>query len=221
MRCFRLFVLVVITSALAGAASRPHAVRFGKPLPVKLFVGPSEDKTLDITVRPLYVDSRVKEFTTGKEHDITDRAFVVRRAFRINDSLPEDLRTSPKWLWERGGWLLVDRSSGKVTQLKLPDFDPFYSEVSWYRDYAAYCGVAGNGERLIAVVAQVSSKKPIYRKELGRASNGDSPDADCAAPRWERKPARVTFLPRNGAQFSVTVSGALAGEMPENSGDED
>ena len=69
----------------------------------------------------------------------------MRRAYRINDSLPDDARKSPKWLWQRGGWLLVDRSSGKITLLKLPDFDPFYSEVSWYRDYAAYCGLTTNG----------------------------------------------------------------------------
>ena len=49
---------------------------------------------MDITVRPLYVDSRLKEFTTGDSHDVTDREFVVRRAFRINDALPDDARKS-------------------------------------------------------------------------------------------------------------------------------
>ena len=75
---------------------------------------------MDITVRALYVDAKLKEFTTGKPHDVTDREFVVRRAFRINDALPEIRTRRPKWLWQRGGWLLVDRVSGKVTQLKLP-----------------------------------------------------------------------------------------------------
>ena len=118
-------------------------------MPVKLFVGPSEDKTVDITVRALYVDTKLKDFTTGDAHDVTDREFVIRRAYRINDALPEDLHKTPKWLWQRGGWLLVDRVSGKISLVKLPDFDPFYSEVSWYRDYAAYCGITSNGERLI------------------------------------------------------------------------
>ncbi len=217
----RLYTVVVLLSAVfVSAASKPHMVAFGSSQQVKLFIGPAEDKTMDITVRPLYVDSKLKEFTTGKPHDVTDRVFVVRRAFRINDALPDDARKSPRWLWQRGGWLLVDRSSGKITQLKLPDFDPFYSEVSWYRDYAAYCGLTSNAERVLAVVAQIGGRKPLYRKELGKASGGDLPDADCAAPHWDRQPARVTFLPKAVEKFSVTVSGHIADLAPESSTEE-
>ena len=53
--------------------------------------------------------------------------------------------------------------------------------MSWYRDYAAYCGVTGNGDKLMAVVAEIGVRKPLYRKELGKASGGDLPDSDCAA----------------------------------------
>jgi hypothetical protein len=219
MRTLRVFV-VVLFAALASAASKPHVIGFGSPQPVKLYVGPSEDKTVDITVRALYVDTKLKEFTTGKPHDVTDRTFAVRRAFRINDALPDDPRKSPKWVWQLGGWLLVDRSSGRITQLKLPDFDPIYSEVSWYRDYAAYCGVTGSGERLLAVVAQLGIKKPLYRKELGKVSGGDLPSSDCAAPHWNRQPARVTFLPKAGEKFTVNVSGHVADVAPESSAEE-
>ncbi len=219
MRTLRVFG-VVFFAVLVSAASKPHVVGFGSPQPVKLFVGPSGDKAINITVRALYIDSKLKEFTSGKPHDVTDREFVVRRAFRINDALPDDPAKPPKWLWQRGGWLLVDRSSGRVTQLKLPDFDPFYSEVSWYRDYAAYCGVTSNAERLLAVVAQLGLKKPLYRRELGKASGGDLPDSDCAAPHWDRQPARVTFLPKAGEKFSVTVNGHAADVAPESSAEE-
>ena len=219
MRTLRVFV-VVLLSALASAASKPHIVAFGSPQPVKLYVGPSEDKAIDITVRALYVDAKLKEFTSGKPHDVTDREFVVRRAFRINDALPDDAGKTPKWLWQPGGWLLVDRGSGRITQLKLPDFDPFYSEVSWYRDYAAYCGVSGNAERLVAVVAQIGVKKPLYRKELGKASAGDLPYSDCAAPRWDRQPARVTFLPKAGEKFTVNVGGHVADALAESTAEE-
>jgi hypothetical protein len=207
-------------AALASAASKPHVVAFGSPQPVNLHLGASEDRAIDVTVRALYVDTKLKEFTTGKPHDVTDRTFVVQRAFRLNDELPSDNRKSNKWIWQLGGWLLVDRSSGRITQLKLPDFDAFYSDVSWYRDYAAYCGATGNGERLLAVVAQLGVKKPLYRKELGKVSGGDMPDSDCAAPHWERRPARVTFLPKAGEKFTVTVSGHVADVAPESSAEE-
>ena len=143
VRTLRVFV-VLLSAGILSAASKPHVVGFGSLQSIKLFIGPSEDKTMDLTVRALYVDTKLKEFTTGKPHDVTDREFVVRRAFRINDALPDDPHKSPKWVWQLGGWLLVNRSSGKVTPLKLPDFDSFYSEVSWYRDYAAYCGLTSN-----------------------------------------------------------------------------
>jgi hypothetical protein len=217
-RCLLLLALLLCVSA--AAASKPHVVALGKAMPVKLFIGPSEDKTVDIVVRPLYVDTKLKEFTTGESHEVTDREFVVRRAYRINDALPDDSRKSPKWLWQRGGWLLVDRVSGKISLTRLPDFDPFYSEVSWYRDYAAYCGITSNGERVNAVVAEIGGKKPLFRKELGKASTGDASDSNCSAPRWERQPPRVTFLPKVGDKFGVNVSGRFADEAPDNDSDD-
>jgi hypothetical protein len=124
-------LLAVLSINLPGfAASKPHVVALGKPMTVKLFIGPSEAETLDITVRGLYVDTKLKDFTTGPAHDVTDREFVVRRAYRINDSLPTDAHAAPRWLWQRGGWLLVDRTSGRISLIKLPDFDAFYSDVS-------------------------------------------------------------------------------------------
>jgi hypothetical protein len=220
MRTVHVLVLLVILDVAAGAVSKPHVVSLGKPLPVKLFIGPAETRTMDVAVSPLFVDAKLKEFTTGKSHDVTDRQFVVRRAFRINDALPDEARKSPKWLWQLGGWLLVDRSSGKITPIKLPNFDPFYSEVSWYRDYAAYCGTTANGEKLDAVVVQIGVKKPLYRKELGKANGGEQSDSDCAAPHWERQPARVTFLPKAGDKLSVTVRGRFVDEVADDDSDE-
>ena len=138
MRTLHVLFVLALLSIAATAVSKPHVISFGKPQPVKLFVGAAESKTIDITVTPLFVDTKLKEYTTGRQHDVTDRQFVVRRAFRINDALPDEARKAPKWLWQLGGWLLVDRNTGRITAIKLPDFDPFYSDVSWYRDYAAY-----------------------------------------------------------------------------------
>ncbi len=221
MRTLVLLLAILPMSLPAAAASKPHVVSLGKALPVKLFIGPSEDKTMDITVRALYVDTKLKDFTTGEVHDVTDREFVVRRAYRINDALPGEQRKTPKWLWQRGGWLLVDRVSGRISLVKLPDFDPFYSEVSWYRDYAAYCGITSSGEQVNAVVAEIGGRKPLFRKELGKVSMGDASDSNCAAPQWERQPARVTFLPKTGEKFTVNVSGRFADEAPDNDSDEE
>jgi len=52
--------------------------------------------------------------------------FVVRRAFRVNDALLAKTRTLRSmaliWQWQRGGWLLVDRLTRRVSQLNLPEF---------------------------------------------------------------------------------------------------
>jgi hypothetical protein len=219
MRLGCLFV-IVLASLSSEAATKTHSVTFGKALPVKLLVGPAENTTLDITVRPLVVDGKVKEFTTGNPHDITDRQFVVRRAYRINDVLPDDPHKNARWLWERAGWLLVNRVSGKVSLVNLPDFDPFYSDVSWYRDYAAYCGITSSSVRVIAIVSEIGSKKPLFRKDLGPSSNGETTDSNCSAAQWERQPARVTFVPKRGDKFSVNVSGRFADEATDDESEE-
>lgn len=216
------FLLTICLVASSGfAAAKPHTVSFGKVMPVKLFIGPTEDKTVPMQVRPLYVDTKLKEFTTGEPQDVTDRLFVVRRAFRVNDSLPTDEKKLPKWMWQRGGWLLVDRATGRVSQINLPDFDPFYSDVAWYRDYAAYCGISDNAEKVYADVVAIGRKKPLLRRELGVATNGDSPDSECAAPQWDRQPPRVTFLPKNGAKFTFTLPDRSIDVAPANDDDTD
>ncbi len=197
-----------------SAAAKPKILSFGKWMPVKLFIGPTEDKTAPMNVRTLMWDGKIKDFTTGEPYDVTDRLLVVRRAYRLNDNLPAENKKQPRWVWQLGGWLLVDRTNGRVANVVLPEFDPFYSEASWYRDYVAYCGVSENSEKLYAVVAQVGRKKPILRKELGRASNGETPDSECGAPQWERNPARVTFRPKNAAKVTYAVQGHAADLLP-------
>src|ERR1035437_3215007 len=107
----------------------------------------------ELKVRALLVDGVLKEWTTGKAHDVTDRSSVVRRVIKLNDNLPADksgpsekssVKPAPaasSWVWQRGPWLLVDRVTGHVVPLKLPDYDPAVSQVVWFRDYGAYCGV--------------------------------------------------------------------------------
>jgi hypothetical protein len=210
MRTWRIVVTLAAFVSIAAAAAKPHVIQFGKKTVVKLFVGPNEDSSLEMSVQPLIVDGKIKEFVTGAPHDVTDRLFVVRRAFRINDQIGDDRANSPRWKWQRGGWLLVYRDTGRVSQLSLPEFDPYYSAASWYRDYAAYCGVSDDGEKLYAVVAQVGRRKPIVRKDLGAAHGRDLPESECPAPEWQRQPARVTFAPVGASKLTFEVRGHAA-----------
>jgi hypothetical protein len=103
----RLAIASGFLAAAALAAPKPHTINFGKWTPVKWCLGPNEGKCLDLKVRALYVDGRMKEYMLGTAHDVTERLFVIRRAFRVNDTLPGE--TAPRWVWQRGGWLAVER----------------------------------------------------------------------------------------------------------------
>lgn len=201
--------LILTLSVFGGSAlavPKAHVITFGKTTTVPLFVGPDEKQKLDIKIRPLIVDTRIREFTIGEPHDVTDRLFVVRRAFRLNDWLPDDPDAKAhRWKWQRGGWLLVDRTTGRVSQLNLPLFDPFYSEAIWFRDYAAYCGLSDNGERVFAMVAQLGAKKPVVKQDLGKSKGGATPDSECVAPEWQREPTRVTIQPIGGQKVVFTI----------------
>jgi hypothetical protein len=197
---------VLFAQASAVAAVKPHIITFGKWTTVQSSSesGTGDDKPLTLKIRPLLVDAHTKEFTLGSAHDVTDRLFVVRRAFRVNDSLPQESTSPPHWQWQLGGWLLVDRTTGHISPINLPDFDITYSAASWYRDYAAYCGISDDGKKMYAVVAQISRRKPVLKKPIeaeaiaARETTGkdmkDAPvESVCSTPVWQRAPARVTF----------------------------
>ena len=98
-------------SASSIAATKPHDTTFGKWMPMQWTPGANnDDKPLPMKVRPLIIGARVKEHVTGPPHEVTERLFVVRRMFQVNDSLPED--SAPRWQGQRGGWLLIDRVTG-------------------------------------------------------------------------------------------------------------
>ncbi len=181
---------------------------------------PEEDS---LKIRPLLVDGVVKEWTTGDAHEVTDRSFVVRRAVRLNDELPGEKPESqkPHWVWQRGPWMLIDRATGHVAPLKLPDYDPGVSHVSWFRDFGAYCGLTASGKSVYAVVAQLAARKPILAKKLKvfTADTNEHPDPVCGIPEWQREPLRVTFRPagREPASFEIAPGSAM---LVEDTADE-
>lgn len=213
----RLSVLLVGVSLAvqAGAAAKVHVITFGKWTTVQWIAGEgAAEKPVALKVRALLVDARVKEFVLGAPHEVTERLFVVRRMFRVNDGLPED--AVPRWQWQRGGWLLVDRTTGRVSAINLPEFDAFYSAASWYRDYVAYCGVADDGKKTYAIVAQLSRRKPVLKKAVAEGVSDDAaPDSACPAPAWQRGPTRVSFEPAGGAKQTFAIRGHVVDVVNE------
>ncbi|MGA3161052.1 MAG: hypothetical protein ABSC77_07525 [Terracidiphilus sp.] len=185
----------------------------------------------ELKVRALLVDGVVKEWTTGDAHDVTDRSFVVRSAIKLNDSLPSDgsatagktgdkatagvkpapspaassARAASPWVWQRGPWLLVDRVTGRAAPLKLPDYAPGVSQVVWFRDYGAYCGVTASGKSLYAMVAQVAVRKALLAKKLAAYDPDNHPDPACGLPEWQREPLRVTYHPTGKEPVSFDI----------------
>jgi hypothetical protein len=197
-------------TVVLGAAKNVPYSRAGDP--AGALVG--EDS---LKVRALLIDGLLKEWTTGDPHDVTDRSFVVRRAVRLNNSLPGDKLGS--WVWQRGPWLLVDHQTGRIVALHLPDYDPGVSQVSWFRDYAAYCGLTPSGKSLYAVVAQIEARRPVLAKKLSAFDPENAPQPVCAAPDWQRQPMRATFHPggKDAVAFDVEAGSAV---LVEDSGDE-
>ncbi|MGA8430102.1 MAG: hypothetical protein WB729_09795 [Candidatus Sulfotelmatobacter sp.] len=202
----------------AAAVTKPHLIALGKWTAVSWTSGIENNKPQTLKVRALIVDGRAREYILGTPHEITDRLFVARRAFRVNDSLPDE--TNPRWLWQRGGWLLVDRLSGRISALNLPEFDAFYSAASWYRDYVAYCGVSDDGKKYV-IVAQMSRRKPVVKKLLAGENIAEdaAPDSACDAPVWQRTPVQVSFQPPDGAKQTYAVRGHIVDVVVDDEGD--
>lgn len=197
-------------SVVLGAARHVPYSKAGDPAGAM----PGEDA---LRTRPLIVDGIVKDWTTGDAHDVTDRSFVVRRAIRLNDALPDD--KAGKWVWQRGPWIIVDRATGHITALKLPDYDPGVSQVRWFRDYGAYCGLTATGKSLYAVVAQVSVRKPVLAKKISAFNAAQAVAPACEPPEWQRDPLRITFHPagKDAVSYEFVPGSAV---LVEDNGDD-
>src|SRR5580698_3233751 len=202
---FRIALCLFFFTATVLAASKPHVIVFGKWTVVKPSSNLDQNRPDDLKIRPLYVDSRLKEFTFGIPHDVTEEVFVVRRIVRVNETLPQE--STVRWSWQRSGWLVVDRITGHISQASLPEFDPDSSSASWYRDYVAYCGISEDGHKLSAVVMQLGRRKPILKKPLGEAANEEASSSECAPPAWQRAPTRVSFVSQADQKFTFAVRG--------------
>ncbi len=210
-----LTALVCLLAPLAHAAApKVHSVTLG---PYKHVPFTPSDATLEekhdesstLKIRPLFVDDKQKEWTVGEIHDVTDRSFTVRRAMRLNDALPSD--AAPRWVWQPGPWLLVDRITGHITVLHLPSFDAEISEAVWFRDYAAYCGVLTTAKGgLVAIVAQLNARKAVVQKVIASWPQTNHFLPVCQPAHWQRLPLRVTLQPTGGTAATYDVVGSTS-----------
>jgi hypothetical protein len=207
-------LLLILSLPSALAAPKVHTVTLGPShhvpyVPTDATPETKSDEASTLRVRALDVDDRQKEWTTGEVHDVTDRTFTVRRALRLNDALPTD--PAPRWVWEAGPWLMVDRVSGHITALHLPDFDSVVSNVVWFRDYAAYCGIAPTARGgLYAVVAQLGARKAAVQKKIGDWPQSNHFIPVCQPAKWQRLPMRVTLQPTSGTATTYDVFGSTS-----------
>jgi hypothetical protein len=212
---FSLALFAFSATSVPAAPAKVHVVSLGgaKKVPWNPAGSvPAAGKAADapmLKVRPLLVDGRQKEWTTGEVHDVTDRSFTVRRAMRLNDALPGE--AAAHWSWQPGPWLMVDRSTGHVTALHLPDFDNEVSDAVWYRDYAAYCGTTTTAKGgLFAVVAQLGARRAVVQKQIGKWPQTDAPSPVCKLAEWQRGPMRVTLQAAAGEPMTFDVVGAAS-----------
>ncbi len=230
--------LVPLLVVLAVSASSPAQEKVEKPAkPPKIHVvtlGPvrkvpytpaetdaasKSDESTMLRVRALFIDTRQREWTLGEPHDVTDRSFTIRRALHINDRLPTD--AADRWTWQPGPWLLVDRVTGHLTALHLPDFDPVVSDVVWFRDYAAYCGTASTAKGgLFAVVAQLGARRAIVQKPIGAWPQANHFIPVCQPAVWQRQPMRVTLQPTGGEAASYAIVGSASIVEEGDAGDD-
>lgn len=200
----------VHTVALGPVHKVPYTPAFSTP------DSKDEDSTT-LKIRPLFVDSRQKEWTVGELHNISDRSFAIRRALHINDALPND--PGERWVWQPASWIVVDRSTGHITALHLPDFDAAVSDAVWFRDYAAYCGTTAATSRsaksegvgsLVAVIAQAGTRKAVAQRAVGRWPQPEHAGPVCAPAKWQRLPMRATLQPTAGDPVTFDVVGATS-----------
>lgn len=204
-----LLASVLVCPAVLSAA-KIHIVALGavRKVPYTPPEATPDNKSEEATtlrIRPLLVDEKVREWTVGDLHEVTDRTFVIRRALRINDALPGE---PARWTWQPGPWLQVDRTTAHVTPLHLPNFDPQVSEVAWFRDYAAYCGLVPSLKGgVIAMVAELGSHRTVAQHTLANWPLDKPAHPVCAAAQWQRTPMRATLCLTGGQPVTFDVAG--------------
>ena len=81
----------------------------------------------------------------------------------------------------------------------------------WFRDYAAYCGIATTAKGgLFAIVAQLGARRPVVLKQIGPWPQSNHFIPVCQPAQWQRLPMRVTLKPTGGEPTTYDVVGTAS-----------
>jgi hypothetical protein len=170
-------------------------------------------RTLDRKVCPLFVDTRLQEYTTGTPHERTDRLFLVQRAFLLNDALPAEnapLKRAPIRTPRAGsgsaeaGCSSTNRPRDPSPSSTCPSSIPSIEDklVSGLRRLLR--GI-GKPQEALRDSRLGRSRKPILRKDTGEPVGTDDPDSECPPAIWERTSMRVTFQPDDKQKLVFSI----------------
>jgi len=151
------------------AVVKPHVIRFGKRTTVKWLAGADEDRPVDLKIRALYVDTRLKEYTTRAPPEVTDRLFLVQPVFPPERQLARRARWNAS-LAVAAGWMPSGRSGyrGPVAPIALPEFDPFLFERQLVSRLHRVLWRVGRWQEVVCIVAQLARRKPSRRKRWAK-----------------------------------------------------
>src|SRR5437764_10514042 len=80
---------IIVLAGAAMAAAKPHVITFGKSTQVRWLAGADENTPIELKVRALYVDGKLKEFTIGEPSYLSRFSSAPardRKSTRLNSS---------------------------------------------------------------------------------------------------------------------------------------
>ena len=155
----------------------------------------------------------------AKPHRAISRLCPPAKPALVNK--PSSEGAQQHWVWQRGPWLLVDRVTGHIIALKLPDYDPGVSQVS----------LVPRLRRLLRRDRQ--RQKPLCRRRAGGGAQGcagqktlglrcrrATPSRSAAPPSGSANRCASPFIPpaKEAASFDVVPGSAV---LVEDAGDEE
>lgn len=131
---------------------------------------PGEDA---LKIRPLVIDGNIKEWTTGRSPrcDRPQLRGAARDAAQRHAPRRGPARKVRPCAKRPLGMAARSVAAGGPGyrphwRPEASDYNPGVSQVTWFRDYAAYCGLTSSGKNLYALVAQIAARKPVLAKKL-------------------------------------------------------